>query len=274
MSDRRKVPRVIPETVPDEIVDDLLRIRPSDKRPTSVVEHAMHRVSDQHRQTSTTESPYDMMPELSTNHTNTQTGNYSDPIDGHLSFGGGKQRQESGIPRAPKLGTSAVRDGVRLSRTFSIPSSVSEPQTPVQQPSDSGMTLDPMSKPKPKVRGLFWIVTSPEPNYSDESWNNGQIKGKSLPTVIGEISSITQRDCIEKLKIRLKTSFAQMTTTVHKDADSHWETTKSNLEEKIREAFTRDRDQQIHFQIWIEPQYEHNAQMGGINDAEKGEIDW
>jgi hypothetical protein len=145
---------------------------------------------------------------------------------------------------------------------------------PVQEASGAATTPDPILKPKPKVRGLFWIVTSPEPNYSDESWNNGQIKGKSLPTVIEEISSITHKDCIEKLKIRLKTSFAQTTTTVHKDAEAHWETTKSNLEEKIREAFTRDRDQQVHFQIWIEPLYEQNAPMGGIHDSEKGEIDW
>jgi len=234
----------------------------------------MHRTSDQHPQTSTTEPSYDIRLEPSTNHTNMQTRSYSNPRDSYQSFGSDKERQESRVPVAPMLGASVIRDGDRLSRNFSIPSSISEPQTPVQQPSDPAMTPDPISKPKPKVRGAFWIITSPEPNPSEESWNNGQIKGKSLSTVIEEISSITQRDRIEKLKIKLKTPFAQQTTTVHKDAEDHWEIAKSNFEEKIREAFMRDRDQQVHFQIWIEPLYEQNAPMGRINDAEQGEIDW
>jgi len=273
MSDRPKVPRIRPETVPDEILDSLLRIKPSDKRLTSAAEHAMHRTNDQYRQISTAESPYDI-PEPSADHASRPTRNYPQRVDEYMPLSVDKQVQASNVPIAPMLATSTTRDGVRLSRTFSIPSSVSEPHTPVQHPSDSALTPDPMSNPRPKVRGTFWIITSPEPNYSEESWNNGQIKGKSLSKVIEEISSITNRDCIEKLKIKLKTSFAQTTTTVHKDAEDHWEIAKHNFEEKIKEAFTRDREQQIHFQIWIEPLYEQNAIMGRINDAEKGEIDW
>jgi hypothetical protein len=136
------------------------------------------------------------------------------------------------------------------------------------------MAPDLVPKPKPKVRGAFWIITSPEPNPSEESWSNGQIKGKSLLTVIEEISSITQRDKIQKLKIKLKTAFAQQTTTVHKDAEDHWKIAKSNFEERIREAFTRDPEQPFHFQIWIEPIYEQSAPMGRINDTEQGEFDW
>jgi len=238
----------------------------------------MHRTTNQHRQTSKTDvSPglHGMLPmDHGSMYSHVPAGSSFNLTDKAHSNGSENRRQGSNVPIAPMLGTSALRDGVRLSRTFSIPSSVSEPQTPVQQPSDPAMTPDPMPKPKPKVRGAFWIITSPEPNYSEESWNNGQIKGKSLSTVIEEISSITKRDCIEKLKIKLKTSFAQTTTTVHKDAEDIWAIAKSNLEEKIKEALRRNRNQQTHFQIWIEPLYEQNAPIGGIDDVENGEIDW
>jgi hypothetical protein len=234
----------------------------------------MHRTSNQHPQTSATKSPHAERPISPINLQDRQAEYYSNPTDNAQSNASNKQRQEPNIPTAPMLGTLASRDGARLSKPFNIPSSVSEPQTPVQQQSDPAMTPDPITQSIPKVRGAFWIITSPEPNPSEESWNNGQIKGKSLSTVIEEISSITNRDRIEKLKIRLKTLFAQQTTTVHKDAEDHWEIAKSNFEEKIREAFTRDRDQQVHFQIWIEPLYEQNAPMGGIKSAEQGEIDW
>jgi hypothetical protein len=273
MSDRPKVPRIIPETVPDEILDHLLRVKPSDKRPTSAAEHAMHRGGDQPRHVTGAIMP-NSIPGPAAGNTNVQTGNIPQPAHRYLPLSGGRKGQASNVPVAPMLGTSSVRDGVGLSRTLSIPNSLSEPQTPIQQPSEAASTPDPIAKPRPKVRGTFWIITSPEPNYSEESWNNGQIKGKSLSAVIEEISSITNRDCIEKLKIKLKTSFGQTTTTVHKNAEDHWEIAKHNLEEKIREAFTRDRDQQIHFQIWIEPLYELNGAMGRINNAEKDEIDW
>lgn len=62
--------------------------------------------------------------------------------------------------------------------------------------------------------------------------------------------------------------------TVHKDAEDQWETAKQYLEDKIKEAFTRDRNQQFRFHIWIEPLYEQNAPLGGMDNFENEEIDW
>lgn len=146
---------------------------------------------------------------------------------------------------------------------------------PVQNPIESSITPEPLSKTKPKVSGVFWIVTSPEPNYSEEMWYNGQINGKRLSAVIEELSTITNRNNIEKIKIKLKTSFVQTTMTVPKDAEDYWEIAKSNLAERIKEAFTKDRNQQTHFQIWLEPLYAQNPLPSGTNDdAENEEIDF
>ncbi len=169
---------------------------------------------------------------------------------------------------------SGSRRAAQRQETSSIPTAKSPAHVPVPKPTEPSITPEPISKPKPKVQGAFWIVTSPDPNYMEETWNNGQIKGKSLSTVIEEISSITRRDCIEKLKIKLKTPFAQTTMTVHKDAEDQWETAKQYLEDKIKEAFTRDRNQQFRFHIWIEPLYEQNAPLGGMDNFENEEIDW
>lgn len=305
-SDRPKAPRVRPETVPDELIAELLKEDKNENKSYSAAEPTSRQrglvdrsslvggssssdLSDESPLSPVTSSlfseslggksrPFSQANFLGDNNARSspkiQARDPSNQRDNAQPTASGEQRQKSPIQAAPTEGTSEPRGGAQRRETYPISIAKSRSQVPTPKPIESSITPDPVSKPKPKVRGLFWIITSPEPYYSEESWDNGQIKGKSLSTVIKEISSITNRDCIEKLKIRLKTPFAQTTTTVHKDAEDHWEIAKSNLEEKIKEAFTRDRNQQTHFQIWLEPLYEQNAPMGGIDDVENGEIDW
>lgn len=127
-------------------------------------------------------------------------------------------------------------------------------------------TANPIQAPKskPNIRGYFWIVTSPEPNYSDNGWVNGTIQGKSLSFVVQEVSKITGKSNIEKLELKIKTPHAQSTRVVDKDDEAVWEMTKSMFTARIRESWAKNQDQPLEYHIWIEPIYATEVDSGHV----------
>jgi hypothetical protein len=309
-SSRPKAPRIRPETVPDEQIEELLKEKTPDDKSHSVDEPLIRTASlfgsalksapfgesssfggsasfgastifgkppppGKLAETSRVSLSGDMSTQPTRTSPKTKGSDLSSPRDKARATHNRGQRQESPPNEtASTQDNSSSKQAAQRQESSSISTAKSRAQVPVQNPIESSITLEPLSKTKQKVVGVFWIVTSPEPNYSEELWYDGQINGKRLSAVIEELSTITNRNNIEKIKIKLKTSFVQTTMTVRKDAEDHWEIAKSNLAERIKEAFTKDRNQQTHFQIWLEPLYAQNAPPSGTNDVENGEIDF
>jgi hypothetical protein len=115
---------------------------------------------------------------------------------------------------------------------------------------------------KPKELGLYYIVTNPEPDYTQERYY-GKIKRKSLQQLILEISDITKKVPIEELRIRLKTGYSDCTTTIPTDLDA-WESVILYFDEVIRGSVKRG-FRKPHFIIWIEPIYGRHSKSTQIS---------
>lgn len=132
------------------------------------------------------------------------------------------------------------------------------------------------SKPRQKTLIPLWIITR-EPRSSEELWDEGKFTGTTLAAFLEGISSVTQRDHIEKIKLTLRSPRFDTKITVLKDADDAWALAKETFTEKVREVKAEARakrqpDQP--FKILIEPFYEEGSLASGNMEDEEDDFEF
>jgi hypothetical protein len=176
-------------------------------------------------------------------------------------------------PTAPMTKASPPKDLRRAHASLLTPPAQSPLAT---QTIPEARTLSQQTRrPKSKVSGDYRIITYQQPDHAHEiQWKNGQFKGKSLSTVIEEVSHITGKRHIEELKLRLETFFWTTDVSVLRGDEKSWEDAQRDFGKKIKDAFTRDSDRGGKFKIWIEPIYAENAMSGENDDENSEDLDW
>jgi hypothetical protein len=112
------------------------------------------------------------------------------------------------VPTAP-ITTTLLPDDIYQVPTSTLTYLIQLPLVVGRHP-EAPVTVQPKQL-KPSVRGYYWIIIDPEPNYHyEKQWENRKFKDKSLPTVIEEISQeishVTGKQRIKKFRLQLKTS--------------------------------------------------------------------
>ena len=131
------------------------------------------------------------------------------------------------------------------------------------------------SKPRSKIQVPLWIITR-EPRYTEELWDDGKFQGTLLSDFIKELSNITQRDHIEKLKLTLRTPTFDTKITVFRDAEDSWLSAKETFVEKLKEARTEAKakhpNEPASFKILVEPFIVQNASIASNVDDDDEEF--
>jgi len=106
-----------------------------------------------------------------------------------------------------------------------------------------------------------------------EKWEEGKLQGKALLTFLAEISQITHREHIQKIKLTLKTQIQTTIITVFNGAEKVWEDAKMRIVQNLKEAAADVRaktsDLSCSFDILIEPFYEDAL----VVEKRRGDVD-
>jgi hypothetical protein len=133
------------------------------------------------------------------------------------------------------------------------------------------------SKPRSKTQVPLWIITR-EPRYTEERWDDGKFQGTQLSDFLEEVSKVTQRNHIEKLKLTLRTPTFDTKITVFRDADDSWISAKETFVEKLKEARAEAKakrpNEPASYKILIEPFYEEGSEMNSKVDEDDEEFDF
>ena len=132
------------------------------------------------------------------------------------------------------------------------------------------------SKARSKIQVPLWIITR-QPRYTEERWDEGKFQGRPLSVFIEELTQVTGRDYIERLKLTLRTPTQDTKVTVVKGAEDSWESTKKRFAEKLREATAEAKRQQNEnptCEILIEPFYEQNSALQNSVDEVEDEFEF
>ena len=133
------------------------------------------------------------------------------------------------------------------------------------------------SKPRSKTQVPLWIITR-EPRYTEERWDDGKFLGTQLSDFLEEVSKVTQRNHIEKLKLTLRTPTFDTKITVFKDADDSWISAKEIFVEKLKEARAEAKakrpNEPASYKILIEPFYEEGPEINSKVNEDDEEFDF
>jgi hypothetical protein len=119
----------------------------------------------------------------------------------------------------------------------------------------------------------FFIVTH-EPRDTTVFWPEGKIQGTSLSEFIAGVAKATQRDCIEKLDLTLKTSTSDTKVPVARDDEGSWLIAKKLFTERLKAARTKSKSKglndDVNPEIYVEPFY---TQAASVEDVEEEAAD-
>lgn len=125
------------------------------------------------------------------------------------------------------------------------------------------------SQQRPKPQMNFFIVTR-EPRDTTVFWPEGKIQGASLSEFIAGVAKATQRDCIEKLDLTLKTSTSDTKVPVARDDEGSWLIAKKLFTERLKAARTKSKSKglndDVNPEIYVEPFY---TQAASVEDVEE-----
>jgi hypothetical protein len=125
------------------------------------------------------------------------------------------------------------------------------------------------SQQRPKPQMNFFIVTH-EPRDTTVFWPEGKIQGASLSEFIAGVAKATQRDCIEKLDLTLKTSTSDTKVPVARDDEGSWLIAKKLFTERLKAARTKSKSKglndDVNPEIYVEPFY---TQAASVEDVEE-----
>ena len=133
-----------------------------------------------------------------------------------------------------------------------------------------------VSKSKSKIQVSLWIITR-QPRFTEERWDEGKFRGTPLSTFIQELSEVTGKSNIEKMKLTLRTPLKDTKVTVLKDADDQWESAKQDFATNLKEALVEARNNSqmgTAFKILIEPIYNQNTTSFGASSGDEYDIDF
>jgi hypothetical protein len=129
------------------------------------------------------------------------------------------------------------------------------------------------SQQRPKPQMNFFIVTH-EPRDTTMFWPEGKIQGTSLSEFIAGVAKATQRDCIGKLDLTLKTSTSDTKVPVARDDEGSWLIAKKLFTERLKAARTKSKSKglndDVNPEIYVEPFY---TQAAGVEDVEEDAAD-
>lgn len=133
------------------------------------------------------------------------------------------------------------------------------------------------SKPRSKTQVPLWIITR-EPRYTEERWDDGKFQGTKLSDFLKDLSKVTQRNHIEKVKLTLRTPTFDTKITVLKDAEDSWISAKARFVDKLKEARAEAKanrpNETANFEILVEPFYEEGVMMTSNADVDDEEFDF
>jgi hypothetical protein len=125
------------------------------------------------------------------------------------------------------------------------------------------------SQQRPKPQMNFFIVTR-EPRDTTVFWPEGKIQGASLSEFIACVAKATQRGCIEKLDLTLKTSTSDTKVPVARDDEGSWHIAKKLFTERLKAARTKCKSKglngDVNPEIYVEPFY---TQAASVEDVEE-----
>jgi len=133
-----------------------------------------------------------------------------------------------------------------------------------------------VSKSKSKIQVSLWIITR-QPRFTEERWDEGKFQGTPLSTFIQELSEVTGKSNIEKMKLTLRTPLKDTKVTVLKDADDQWESAKQDFAINLKEAVVEARNNSqmgTAFKILIEPIYNQNTTSFGASSGDEYDIEF
>ncbi|KAH8597455.1 hypothetical protein B0O99DRAFT_617516 [Bisporella sp. PMI_857] len=133
-----------------------------------------------------------------------------------------------------------------------------------------------MSKSRSRTQVPLWIITR-QPRYTEERWDEGKFQGTALPVFIQELSQVTGRSHIEKMKLTLQTPLKDIKVTVLKDAEDQWQSAKEEFVKKIKEAIVEAKkrsNEAVSFKVLIEPIFDENAALSSTLVEDEIEIDF
>ena len=134
-----------------------------------------------------------------------------------------------------------------------------------------------LPKPRSKTQVPLWIITR-EPRYTEERWDDGKFQGTKLSDFLKDLSKVTQRNHIEKVKLTLRTPTSDTKITVLKDAEDSWISAKAKFVDKLKEARAEAKanrpNETASFEILVEPFYEEGVMMTSNADEDDEEFDF
>lgn len=177
-----------------------------------------------------------------------------------------------GKPLAPSLQPTTTSNAER-----DLPSAKMQHVTPEPSIVSQALSQPSTPVPRPRIQIPFWIITR-EPLYTEELWNEGKFQGLLLADFLDGITKVTQRGCIEKIKLTLRTPFSNTILTVYGDAEDAWTTAKATFAEKLKESRAEARARRVDdsggYKILIEPFYEQVTMAGGGTEADDDVFDY
>jgi hypothetical protein len=142
----------------------------------------------------------------------------------------------------------------------------------------SAESMHSKARSKTQVQVPLWIITH-EPIYTEERWIDGKFQGAELSDFFQEVSRVTERDHIEKMKLTLQTSTFETKITVLKGDEEEWISAKKTFLEKLKKAVTaaklkRLTEQPPSFKILIEPFYGETSWISSAVDEDDMEFNF
>ena len=149
----------------------------------------------------------------------------------------------------------------------------------LSKPDNAKVTVSKESaapKVRSKIQVPLWIITR-EPRYTEERWDEGKFQGTPLSVFIEELSQVTGRSHIDRLKLTLRTPTQDTKVTVVRGAEDSWESAKKRFVEKLKETTAeakRLQNESATFEILVEPFYEQNVALQKSIDEVEDEFEF